>query len=260
MAARVVCSVLANWRANTAACCVASQVHRSRTPAPALAGRAAGAGLPDRVAQQRREGGAEYRLANGRAALFAEVDALMKCPWLVIADLGSRQGQREERIYLAAEFDPALLDGVLAEQVQRVDILDWDEREQVLRAERQVKVGELVLSREPLPGLDDQARAQALLGLVRRKGLNLLSWTPELRQWQARVALLRQLDLAKDGHSEWPDLADEALLASLEDWLQPYLGKVSRLSHFAALDLPSMLRNLLPWPLPQRLEEQAPRT
>ncbi len=213
---------------------------------------------PDRVAQQRREGGAEYRLANGRAALFAEVDALMKCPWLVIADLGSRQGQREERIYLAAEFDPALLDDVLAEQVERVDILDWDEREQVLRAERQTKVGELVLSREPLPGLDDDARAKALLGLVRRKGLNLLTWTAELRQWQARVALLRQLDLEKDGHSEWPDLGDEALLASLEDWLQPYLGKVSRLSHFSALDLPSMLRNLLPWPLPQRLDEWAP--
>lgn len=213
---------------------------------------------PDRVAQQRREGGAEYRLANGRAALFAEVDALMKCPWLVIADLGSRQGQREERIYLAAEFDPTLLDDVLAEQVEHVDILDWDEREQVLRAERQTKVGELVLVREPLPGLDDQARAKALLGLVRRKGLNLLTWTPELRQWQARVALLRQLDLDKDGQSEWPDLGDEALLATLEDWLQPYLGKVSRLSHFAALDLPSILRNLLPWPLPQRLDEWAP--
>ncbi|NVL28766.1 hypothetical protein F2S73_25490 [Pseudomonas syringae pv. actinidiae] len=41
---------------------------------------------PDRVAQQRRPGGAEYRLANGRAALFAEADALMKQPWLVIAD------------------------------------------------------------------------------------------------------------------------------------------------------------------------------
>jgi len=213
---------------------------------------------PDRVAQQRREGGAEYRLANGRAALFAEVDALMKCPWLVVADLGSRQGQREERIYLAAQFDPALLDDVLAEQVERLDILDWDEREQVLRAERQTKVGELVLSREPLPGLDDQARAKALLGLVRRKGLNLLTWTPELRQWQARVTLLRQLDLEKHGQSEWPDLGDEALLASLEDWLQPYLGKVSRLSHFAALDLPSILRSLLPWPLPQRLDEWAP--
>ncbi|MNE54926.1 ATP-dependent RNA helicase HrpB [compost metagenome] len=64
--------------------------------------------------------------------------------------------------------------------------------------------------------------------------------------------------MAKDGQSEWPDLGDEALLASLEHWLQPYLGKVSRLSHFSALDLSSMLRNLLPWPLPQRLDELAP--
>ncbi|KJK15985.1 ATP-dependent helicase HrpB [Pseudomonas sp. 2(2015)] len=213
---------------------------------------------PDRVAQQRRAGGAEYRLANGRAALFGEADALMKHSWLVIADLGSRQGQREERIYLAADFDPALFDGVLAEQVRSLDILDWDERENVLRAERQRKVGELVLSREPLTGLDEDARAKALLELVRRKGLELLSWTPELRQWQARVALLRQLDLASRGESEWPDLSDAALLANLSEWLQPYLGKVTRLSHFAQLDLASILRNLLPWPLPQRLDEQAP--
>ncbi|SDQ35964.1 ATP-dependent helicase HrpB [Pseudomonas sp. UC 17F4] len=213
---------------------------------------------PDRVAQQRRAGGAEYRLANGRAALFGEADALMKHSWLVIADLGSRQGQREERIYLAADFDPALFDGVLAEQVRSLDILDWDERENVLRAERQRKVGELVLSREPLTGLDEDARARALLELVRRKGLELLSWTPELRQWQARVALLRQLDLASRGESEWPDLGDAALLANLSEWLQPYLGKVTRLSHFAQLDLASILRNLLPWPLPQRLDEQAP--
>ena len=213
---------------------------------------------PDRVAQQRKPGGAEYRLANGRAALFSEVDGLMKQPWLVIADLGSRQGQREERIYLAAEFDPALLEGVLSEQVSVVDQLDWDEREGVLRAERQRKVGELVLSREPLTGLDEAARTGALVNLVRRKGLELLPWTPELRQWQARVGLLRQLDLQVQGDSEWPDVSDTALLGSLEDWLAPYLGRVSRLSHFASLDLSSIVHNLLKWPLPQRLEELAP--
>ena len=213
---------------------------------------------PDRVAQQRKPGGAEYRLANGRAALFSEVDGLMKQPWLVIADLGSRQGQREERIYLAAEFDPALLDGVLSEQVNVVDQLDWDEREGVLRAERQRKVGELVLSREPLTGLDEAARTQALVNLVRRKGLELLPWTPELRQWQARVALLRELEIQAQGQSEWPDVSDTALVAGLEDWLAPYLGRVSRLSHFANLDLSSIVHNLLKWPLPQRLDELAP--
>jgi ATP-dependent helicase HrpB len=213
---------------------------------------------PDRVAQQRKAGGAEYRLANGRAALFAEPDALMKEPWLVIADLGSRQGQREERIYLAAEFDPALFDSVLSEQVTTFDQLDWDEREGVFRAERQRKAGELIISREPLTGLDDSARSQALLALVRRKGLELLPWTPELRQWQARVGLLRQLDLERQDGSEWPDVSNEALLARLEHWLMPYLGKVTRLSHFGNLDVSSILHNLLPWPLPQRLDEQAP--
>ncbi|BAP43312.1 ATP-dependent helicase HrpB [Pseudomonas sp. StFLB209] len=214
---------------------------------------------PDRVARQRRDGGAEYRLANGRAALFSETDALMKHEWLVVADLGSRQGQREERIYLAADLDPALFDSVLAEQVLAIDYLDWDEREGVLRAERQRKVGELVLSSEPLPKLDDAARGQALLGLVRRKGLELLGWTPELRQWQARVMLLRELDAQQQVSSEWPDVSDSALRDNLEQWLLPYLGKVSRLSHFAQLDLSSMLRNLLPWPLPQRLDELAPQ-
>ncbi len=215
---------------------------------------------PDRIARQRRAGGAEYRLANGRAALFAEADALMKHEWLVIADLGSRQGQREERIYLAADLQPALFDAELAEQVRELDVLDWDEREGVLRAERQRKVGELVLDSRALPQLDEAARGRALLALVRRKGLELLAWTPELRQWQARIALLRRLDLQQKGESEWPDLSDAALRDSLEDWLLPYLGKVSRLSHFASLDLSAMLATLLPWPLPQRLDELAPKT
>ncbi len=214
---------------------------------------------PDRIARQRRAGGAEYRLANGRAALFAEADALMKHEWLVIADLGSRQGQREERIYLAADLEPALFDAELAEQVREQDLLDWDEREGVLRAERQRKVGELVLDSRALTQLDEAARGRALLALVRRKGLELLAWTPELRQWQARIALLRRLDLQQKGESEWPDLSDAALRDSLEDWLLPFLGKVSRLSHFANLDLPAMLAALLPWPLPQRLDELAPK-
>ncbi len=213
---------------------------------------------PDRVAQQRRPGGAEYRLANGRAAMFSEADALMKHPWLVIADLGSRQGQREERIYLASDLDPTLFDTVLAEQVRVVDELDWNEREGVLRAERQRKVGELILATEPLTGLDEAAKSQALVNLVRRKGLELLPWTPEIRQWQARVALLCELDLTQTGQSLWPDLSDAALLASLETWLQPYLSNVSRLSHFGQLDLPSILRNILPWPLQQQLQELAP--
>lgn len=215
---------------------------------------------PDRIARQRREGGQDYRLANGRAAQFAEPDALMKHNWLVIADLGSRQGQREELIYQAAALDAELFASVLAEQVREQDHLQWDERESMLRAERQLCVGELLWRSRALTDIDPALRAQALLGVVRRKGLSLLPWTPELRQWQARVALLRALDLQQGVQSLWPDLTDAQLLKDLEQWLLPYLDKVSRVAHFAQLDLPAILAAQLPWPLPQTLDQQAPRS
>ena len=215
---------------------------------------------PDRIGLQRRASASEYRLANGRAAVFAEPDALSKNEWLIVADLGSRQGQREERIYLASDLDPALFDDELADLVRSVDEIDWDEREGVLKAERQLKVGQLVLSTAPLPNLDEHARSLALVSLVRRKGIELLPWNPELRQWQARVELLRQLDIQQgQAESKWPDLSDAQLIETLETWLTPYLGKVTRLSHFGQLDLSSIVRNLLPWPLPQELETQAPQ-
>lgn len=215
---------------------------------------------PDRIGLQRRASSSEYRLSNGRAAVFAEPDALSKHEWLIVADLGSRQGQREERIYLASDLDPALFDDELADLVRSVDEIDWDEREGVLKAERQLKVGQLVLSTAPLPNLDEHARSLALVSLVRRKGIELLPWNPELRQWQARVELLRQLDIQQgQAESKWPDLSDAQLIETLETWLTPYLGKVTRLSHFGQLDLSSIVRNLLPWPLPQELETQAPQ-
>ena len=74
------------------------------------------------------------------------------------------------------------------------------------------------------------------------------------------MELLRVLDEEAGSNSEWPDLRDEALLGTLEHWLGPYVGKVSRLSHFGQLDLSSILRNLLPWPLPQQLDSMAPQT
>lgn len=105
-----------------------------------------------------------------------------------------------------------------------------------MRAERQRKVGELVLATEPLTELAEAARTQVLVNLVRRKGLELLPWTPEVRQWQSRVAFLRELDVKQGGQSLWPDLNDVALIGSLEASLQPYLNNVSRLSHFGQLE------------------------
>lgn len=213
---------------------------------------------PDRIARRRGEQGSDYRLANGRAAGFAQVDSLQQQEWLVVASLGGHAAQRNARIFLAAAVQPQQLAQYLPELLSTEQTLEWDARSETLVAERQRRIGSLVFSREPLSAIDPAQRSRALCGVVRRQSLTLLPWTPALRQWQARIMLLRQLDLEAGRDSAWPDLSDQALLDTLESWLQPYLDKVSRLAHFAGLELGAILAGLLPWPLPQQLDEQAP--
>jgi len=53
-------------------------------------------------------------------------------------------------------------------------------------------------------------------------------------------------------------LSDATLLATLEEWLSPYLSGVSRVADFQKLDLKAILHAFLPWPLPLELERLAP--
>ncbi|MBY4677492.1 ATP-dependent helicase HrpB [Marinobacterium arenosum] len=213
---------------------------------------------PDRIAQQRSERSPAYRLSNGRAGQLGEQDPLVSSRWLAVAQLSSRDGQRQDRIQLAAELDPALFNGPLAELVSERQRVEWDEQQQRLVAERQRRVGELVLASEPLPKPSAEARQQALLELVGKRGLGLLPWNDELQMLRARVNFLRRLDLARNDSSQWPDWSDDGLLGSLETWLAPCLDRVSHINHFAALDLRAMLLAQLPWPLPQQLDQLAP--
>lgn len=213
---------------------------------------------PDRVAQRRGEAGTEYRLANGRSATFATVDNLQKSQWLAVATLGGHAGQSSARVFLAAALERESIEAYLPDLLVSRETLEWDPRGETLVAERQQLLGSLVFSRQPLPNIDPAQRSRALCQVVRQQGLALLPWTPALRQWQARIALLREVDLQSASDPRWPDLSDSALLADLEHWLAPWLDKVSRIAHFAHLDLGAILTGMLPWPLPRELEEQAP--
>ena len=213
---------------------------------------------PDRIARRRGEQGSDYRLANGRSAAFAQVDSLQQREWLAIASLGGHASQRNARIFLAAALDPRWIGAYLPALVRTEQTLEWDPRSETLVAEQQRRVGALILSREPLKAIEPEQRNRALCAVVRKQGIQLLPWTPELRQWQARIQLLRELDLQQGSESVWPDLSDQRLLDTLEDWLAPWLDKVNRLAHFANLDLAAILASLLPWPLPRELDEQAP--
>ena len=212
---------------------------------------------PDRIARMRPGGdGTRYQLSNGRSAVLPAGDALAGREWLAVAEIGGHVGEAEDRIYSASSLNPANFREILSTLVRHEDHVDWDYRNERFVAERHHLVGKILLSAEPLADVPVAARGEALLGVVRRKGLDILPWNSNLEQWRARILLMRQVYEGPD--NPWPDLSDDNLLATLEQWLLPWLGDVKRLQDFKSLDLKSILRANLPWPLPLELERLVP--
>lgn len=212
---------------------------------------------PDRIAKRIGEH-SRFQLANGRAASTRENDYLSKSTWLAVAQLGGKEGQASDNIWLAAKFSPSLFEGPLAHMIKQRDLVEWNDKQQKLIAEEQFYCAALIIKRKPLTSPSEDARTRALLGLVANKGLTVFTHTKALTQWRQRVTFLYEANKTKEAQNQWPDLSDSALLTTLDSWLAPYLNKVSHINHFAKLDLHHILQNLLPWPLPQQLNELAP--
>lgn len=208
---------------------------------------------PDRIARRQPGSDARYHMVNGRGAHFANPDPLRSEDYLVIADLdGSTPWARIE---LAAPVQLKNLEAIYGNQIKVFDEVIWDGTAQAVRATRQRRLGSLTLSEEGLSKPDPSKITTALLQGLRQAGLDALAWTPELRQWRARVAFLRRIE---GQESRWPDLSDEALLQTLDHWLGPYLSGLTTLDRVTRLDLTQPLHALLSREQSRQLERRAP--
>jgi ATP-dependent helicase HrpB len=208
---------------------------------------------PDRIGRARGDGG-RYLLANGRGARFGEPQALSKSEFIVAAELDG--AEREARIFLAAPVARADLERHFAAQIIDHSEIVWDDREQAIRSRRERRLGALVLESTEIRNPDAQALMDAALVGLGQIGIAGLPWTPELRQWQARVMLMRHH--AVPAPESWPDLSDAALAANLHDWAPPWISGFTRRDHFSRLDLKQALRSRLTYAQSTVLEREAP--
>ena len=215
--------------------------------------------FPERVAQRTGEadGQAQFVLRCGSRAFLPLTDPLARQPFLAVAvlDGGHRrhtQGADRGRIRLAAPLPAAEVESLFSAALQRENRVDVTEEGRIIARQRR-RLDALVLEDLPLPRPDGSACAQALCGYIQRKGLACLPWSEAMHQWRARVALLHE----REGEP-WPDVAESALLESVETWLAPFLDNCTDLQRLSPARLAEALRALLPYPLPRRLEELAP--
>ncbi|MCP4878373.1 MAG: ATP-dependent helicase HrpB, partial [Gammaproteobacteria bacterium] len=207
---------------------------------------------PDRIARRRHSGG--YQLANGRSANLVGEHYLGNHRWLAVAEVSGIAGGKGDLIRSAGVLDKKLFSSILSDCLRSETVAEWDKKAGRFVAEEQQKIGALVLQKKNLNKVPLQARNRALIQYLRREALKPLPWKADQHQWCARVCLLRSVETEVD----WPDVSQNALLASLEDWLLPYLHDVNLLQDLKKLNMNKILHALLPWDKQQRLNQLAP--
>ena len=206
---------------------------------------------PDRIAQ-RRGGDRRYRMSGGGGAILPEHDGLAVHHWLAVATTDGAAA--DQKIYLAAPLSLSEIEEYFADQIETGDAVFWDARAKAVSASRSRKLGALVLEEKPIARADPELMVQAMAAGVTEMGLASLPWSEAAKSLRARLRFLHRL-YPDDG---WPDLADEALLASLDHWLTPYLAGISRKSHLDRLDLRQILQAMIPPDLARCIDKLAP--
>jgi ATP-dependent helicase HrpB len=206
--------------------------------------------FPDRIA--RLDKGERYQLAGGRGAALRPGSALTGEPWLAVSDLMGVGA--DARIARAAPFDADLLDRHYPERFVTVREFGFDAASQAAQVRVERRFGAIVLERRIEVARDPVAVRGALIQGLRSLGIGAIPFSEHQQRLRQRLQCLREW-LPEAGLPDW---SDAALLARLDDWLGPFLGGATRLSHLSAERTGEALMAGLDYAQRQLLDREAP--
>lgn len=201
--------------------------------------------FPDRVAKRRSADGGDWASVGGRGFRLDPLSPLAREDWLAVGEVqGSAAGAR---ILSAAPISEADVLRLFGDRVREHRTVRFRTDNGGVEALRERRLGSLRLSSGSDDRPDPKAVADALLAGVRQGGIALLPWSNTARSLRTRAAF---------GGVE--ALSDEALIASIDEWLPPLLAGRRRLSDIDRSQLSGVLEGLLGWDGKQAVDRLAP--
>lgn len=202
-------------------------------------------GFPDRVAKRRDASGENWISAGGRGFRLDPAHPLARRDWLAVADIqGAASGAR---ILSAVEIDLATIERLFADQIRTGANIRFDPATSGVKTESGRHLGAITIAKGQDAKADPQAISAALVDGVRDHGLSVL------RLLDA-CARLRQ----RAGWAGLESLSDDALLASLDEWLAPLLSGKRRLTDVDEGAMLGALKGVLGWEGQQQVDQLAP--
>ena len=204
---------------------------------------------PQRIARLVNPGTATYQLSSGDMGQLDTSDAVSSAQWIVAASLNARK-DGVGRIFLASMLDPADIAGLCSTR----DNVGWDSRKGCVVAQRERRIGRLVIDSQPLHDISKEQIALVIASAAPKEGLGMFDFNDDVQNLQRRIAAARawQPDLGL------PDVSTPALLESAGEWLPLYLGNARSTAELKKIDLCQVIWGMLDYQMQRQVEAMAP--
>ncbi|WP_415404149.1 ATP-dependent helicase HrpB [Tateyamaria sp. SN3-11] len=223
----------------------AKRLARSRTQTPKMElGAMAALAYPDRIGLRRAGDAPRYVLSGGKGAILPQGDALSGHRLIVATDVDG--DPREARIRQAVPLDESTLETLFAPQITWQNICIWSKRDRAVQARQQRRFGALILDDQLWSDAPEADIARAMCDGIRELGLKPSRGAAGL---MARAALMG---------GDFPDISEQTLMATLENWLLPYLTGIRTAADWKGFDILPALQSHLGWDNMTRLDSAVP--
>lgn len=207
--------------------------------------------MPHCIARQRPGQPGRYQLVGGPGVVLADNDPLRDCATLLVLDTDGQP--RDARIRLALALDDDQWQTLCERHSEQISGAEWQPRLHRISAWMARRMGAVVFDHQPLPRPSQALLCRALLDAA-KEDMQRLPWDDNARQWQARVKLMAGLY----ADESWPEVDDDALASTCEDWLAPFLPQTAAHADFSALPLLTALQSLLTGAQHRQLQQRLP--
>jgi len=204
---------------------------------------------PDRLARRRTNNDNKYILSNAKGAILHVEDSLFNQEYLVVANLHAHE--KDSVISLALSITMTEIEQYFSSFIIKKESINYNKEARKFDIRENSYFLQLQLFSKPVQASPKQDFKTLLLDLVKKEGLEILTWSKKATRLKHRVNFLNL-------HVEFVDFSDETLLNTLESWLEPYLSGVTTIKALEALDIYKMLLSHLPWEKKQLLDTLAP--
>ncbi len=207
------------------------------------AGALLAAAYPERIAKATSDGCGRFQLATGDIVSLDMQDDLSAHDWLAVASVG-------QRIFLASPLD----EKDLRPMARQKDNLSWDSKRGMVVAQREYRVGCLLVESKPIHDIDRERILQVIADAAKKEGASMFDFTEAVQNLQQRISTVASWH----PELELPAVDNDSFLARTSEWLPMFAGKATTSAELKKIDLTTAIWFLLTYEQQQIVDRLAP--